>query len=137
MIVFVHFMVNRKFPKDWEKKNSSPVSGNEKQKEKKEFKQMSSKGGDQWHKILSWRSVTSGVSQWSIGPLGSIWFYLFTVTRMPGWNTADDIKQGGGADWLAGWAAFQGDMDRLEKWVNRNFLKLIFLEMPNSAPGKE
>lgn len=56
---------------------------------------------------------------------------------MPGWNPADDIKQGGGADWLAGWAAFQGDMDRLEKQVNRNFLKLIFLEMPNSAPGKE
>ncbi|KAK4826656.1 hypothetical protein QYF61_010641 [Mycteria americana] len=75
----------------------------------------------------SWRPGTSSVPQGTM--LGLILFNIFLNDLDDGAECslskfADDINQGGVADMPVGHAAIQRDLDRLEKGVDRNFMKL-------------
>lgn len=71
----------------------------------------------------SWKSAAS---QGLI--MGSIPFDIFVNDLRDGTECtvsklADDTKQGGVADMPEDCAAIQSDLDRLEKWVDRNIMK--------------
>ena len=74
----------------------------------------------------SWGQVTSAVPQGSI--LGQVMFNLFINDLNAGKQctlskSADDTKLGGMADRSDWCAVTQRDLNRLEKWVERNLMK--------------
>ena len=74
----------------------------------------------------SWRPVTNSVRQGSI--LHPVLFNVFIKDLDDGAECThstftDDTKPGGVADTPEGHVAIQGDLDRLEKWVDRNIMK--------------
>ncbi|KAK4832489.1 hypothetical protein QYF61_023536 [Mycteria americana] len=73
------------------------------------------------HANCSWSPVISSVAQGSI--LVPVLFNIFTNHLDDGNKFADDTKLGGVIDTPEGHAAIQRDLDRLEKWGDRNLMK--------------
>ena len=74
----------------------------------------------------SWRLVTGGAPQGSI--LGPVLVNTFNNALDAGQRAAfsqfaDDTKLGGVAEMPEGHAATQKDLDRLEKWAERNLMR--------------
>ncbi|KAK4825859.1 LOW QUALITY PROTEIN: hypothetical protein QYF61_003133, partial [Mycteria americana] len=70
----------------------------------------------------SWRPVTRGILQGSI--LSPVLFKIFINDVDDGSQFADDTKLGGVADTPDGHAVIWRDLNRLEKWADRNLTKI-------------
>lgn len=78
-------------------------------------------------KKFSWKSAAGCVPQELI--LGPVWFHIsvndldngpeYTLSKF-----SDDTKLRGGTDAPDSWAAIQRDLGELEKWVDRNLMKI-------------